>query len=68
MARQTAIPPSHLASALKAAVAAGLTVARIEIERDRTVLLLGDVETSPTAPVDELDRELAEFQARHDEG
>jgi len=51
--------------AVKAAVAAGVEVARVEIERDgRIIVVAGRAGVEPTNP---LDRELAEFEARHGE-
>jgi hypothetical protein len=50
--------------AVRAAVAAGLEVQRIEIERDgRIIVVTGKQE--PAGPQTDLDRELAEFEARH---
>lgn len=51
-----------LTCALRAAAAAGIAVQRIEIRPDAVVVVTGD---SPAAPADDLDRELADFEARH---
>jgi hypothetical protein len=49
--------------AIRAAVAAGVDIARVEIARDgRIVIVTGKAQ--PTVQ-DDLDRELAEFEARH---
>jgi hypothetical protein len=54
-----------LTCALRAAVDAGIAVQRIEIRSDSVVVVTGDMSS---APVDDLDRELAEFEARHGQG
>ena len=52
-----------VARALKAAAAAGIPVARIEIDAaGKTVIVTGAGATAPTLD-DELDRELEEFEA-----
>jgi ssDNA-binding replication factor A large subunit len=52
--------------AIRAAVAAGVDIARIEIARDgRIVIVTGKAQP---AVQDDLDRELAEFEARHGQG
>ena len=48
--------------AVKALAAAGVKLARVEISRDGKIVL---VPLQPTAPQDDLDRELAEFEERH---
>jgi hypothetical protein len=56
-----------LARAIKGAVAAGMKVVGTRIEPDGTLVLIygdaGAVVSSP--PVNDLDRELAEFERRH---
>jgi len=53
--------------ALRATRAAGVMVQRIEIDRTgKIVLITGD--DNSAAPADDLDRELAEFEARHGQG
>jgi hypothetical protein len=49
--------------AVKAVAAAGVGIARIEIGRDGKIVLI--TLQSATGPQDDLDRELAEFEARH---
>jgi hypothetical protein len=48
--------------AVKALAAAGVSIARVEISRDGKIVL---VPLRPAGPQDDLDRELAEFEARH---
>jgi hypothetical protein len=50
--------------ALRAAIAAGVEVRRVEIDRGGKIILVTSSETQ-SAPSDDLDRELAEFEARH---
>jgi hypothetical protein len=58
-------PGRRLDSAVKALTAAGVGIARIEIDRDgKIVIVAGSGATSE--PVDQLDRELAEWEAGHD--
>jgi hypothetical protein len=49
--------------AIKATKAAGVDIAKIEIAKDGTIRII-TVEARPAAQ-DDLDRELAEFEARH---
>ncbi|MCW5692940.1 MAG: hypothetical protein KIT48_11305 [Pseudolabrys sp.] len=50
--------------ALRATLAAGVAVLRVEIDKDGKIILVTAGET-PSAPADDLDRELAEFEARN---
>lgn len=52
--------------ALRAAKAAGIEVSRLEIGGGKIVVIPAG--GTPSAPVDELDRELAEFEMRHGQG
>jgi predicted membrane GTPase involved in stress response len=53
----------------KAVRAAGLGVARVEIAKDGAIVVVpGMPEGQVAAPSDDLDRELAEFKARHGKG
>jgi hypothetical protein len=57
---------SDLARAIKGAQAAGVKPQRVEIDpvTGKIVMIFGD--GTPPAPIDDLDRELAEFEARHE--
>jgi len=67
MARQPCtFRETDLKRALRATVAAGVEVARIDVTKDGFSII---AETgSQPAPVSDLDEELAEFEARHGEG
>ncbi len=55
--------------AVKGAIAAGLDIARVEIDpTGKIVIQLGNGGAKEQAGPGELDRELAEFERRHDEG
>jgi hypothetical protein len=55
--------------AVKAVVAAGLGVARIEIDNcGKIVIVPGQPQEPAIARQDDLDQELAEFEARHGKG
>jgi hypothetical protein len=60
---------ADLTRALKAAVAAGVHIARVEIDTTGKIVIVArkPIGASET-PVDELDRELADWEARHGEG
>jgi len=53
-------------SLINAAMAAGLVVHRMETKDGRVIIVTSGGRS--TAPIDELDRELAEFEARHGKG
>jgi hypothetical protein len=56
-----------LTKAVKAVVAAGVDIARVEIDRDgKIVIVAGKATGIDNTPVDELDRELTEWEAGHD--
>jgi hypothetical protein len=50
--------------AVKAVVAAGVAVARVEIDKEGKIVMIAGKPTE-TEPGDDLDRELAEFEARN---
>ena len=55
--------------ATKAVLAAGLDVARIEIAKDGAIVVVpGKPEGQAAASSDDLDRELAQFEAQHGQG
>ena len=54
-----------LTTAVKAMAKAGVEVARVEIDRDGKIILVTG-KAAALEPADELDRELAEFEARHE--
>jgi hypothetical protein len=55
--------------ALKGAIAAGVEIARVEIDpTGKIVIQLSNGEVKEQAATDDLDRELAAFEARHGEG
>jgi hypothetical protein len=51
-------------AAIKAALAAGVEVARVEVGPDGKIVVVTGKATEQE-PVNELDQELAEFEARH---
>ena len=51
--------------ALRGAAKAGMNVGRVEIAKDGRIIVVPSSLMSVTAPQDELDRELAEFEARN---
>jgi hypothetical protein len=52
--------------AVKAVTAAGVHIARVEIGRDGKIVVVA--QQSASNQQDDLDRELAEFEARHGQG
>ncbi len=56
----------RVTAAVKAVVAAGVEVARVEVGKDTIVIVTG--KATKQQPVNELDQELAEFEARHGQG
>ena len=55
--------------ALKGAIAAGVEIARVEIDpTGKIVIQLSSGEVKEQAAADDLDRELAEFEAHHGKG
>lgn len=67
------IPPTFkqadVTKAVKGAIAAGLDIARVEIDRSgKIVIQLANGGAKEQAAPDDLDRELAEFERLHGEG
>lgn len=63
-------PPSafrqqDVTRALRATVAAGIEVRRVEIAKDGRIVIVAGSPASTSPEVDDLDRELSEFEARH---
>jgi hypothetical protein len=56
---------SDVTRAIKAAAAAGVHIARIEVAKDGKIVIV-TAEAQPA--LDDLDRELADFQVRHGQG
>ncbi len=52
--------------AVKAVAAAGVHIVRVEIDQAGKIVVV--TQQSPTGQQDDLDRELAEFEARHGQG
>lgn len=70
MPRRPTVRQADIERALKAAQAVGLVVGGYEIDSNgRIVVFTADGNAQEPLPVgDDLDRELAEFEARHGEG
>jgi hypothetical protein len=56
---------SDLTRAVRAVVAAGVEVARVEVGKDGKIVVMA---ANAKEPLNELDRELTEFEARHGQG
>ncbi|RXG84284.1 hypothetical protein [Bradyrhizobium vignae] len=56
---------ADVTKAIKAAVAAGLPVARVEIEGGRIIVIAGRPEQDAGTAEPDLDQELADFEASH---
>jgi hypothetical protein len=59
-----------LTRALRAAAAAGLRVAgfNVDVHTGKIEVVTGKIEVQDSNPQDDLDRELADFEARHGQG
>jgi hypothetical protein len=55
------------ASMVKAMVAAGVDIARVEVDREGKVSII-TTNAAAVEPQDDLDRELQEWEARHGQG
>jgi hypothetical protein len=54
--------------AVKAVVAAGVDIARVEIDRFGKIVIVTGRPLEGAGPPDDLDRELAEWETRHGQG
>jgi hypothetical protein len=54
--------------AIKAVVAAGVDIARVEIDKAGKIVIVTGRPLEVTNPQDELDRELQDWEARHGQG
>jgi hypothetical protein len=63
MARRTTPTQADMTRALKAAIAAGLSVGRVEIDGGKIIIVAAS--TVAQQPADELDAELAQFEREH---
>ena len=63
-----AFKQSDVTRALRGAAKAGMDVGRVEIAKDGRIIVVPSSMMSVVAPQNELDRELAEFEARHGQG
>jgi hypothetical protein len=61
----SAFKQSDVTRALRGAAKAGMDVGRVEIAKDGRIVVVPSSMMSVAAPQDELDRELAEFEARN---
>lgn len=73
MRRRCTFRKTDVTRATKAVQAAGLEVARVQVGRDGVIVVFTDncgdgLRNGTAAPPDDLDRELADFKARHGEG
>ena len=60
---------SDVRRAIKAAVASGLEIARLEIAKDGAIVVVpGRPDGQVASSSDDLDRELAKFEAQHGQG
>jgi hypothetical protein len=59
---------ADVTKAVKAVVAAGVDIARVEIDRMGKIVIVTGKPLEDASPQDELDRELADWEARHGEG
>lgn len=67
MSKRAAFRQSDVSRAFRGARKAGIDVARVEIRPDGRITIIPGkpVETAPATTEDDLDRELAEFEAAH---
>lgn len=70
MTRRTAFRQQDIARAVRAVLGTGVGVARVDIGADGKISILTGkpIDERPASEQDDLDRELAEFEARHRHG
>jgi hypothetical protein len=69
MPRAPAIFRQHdVTRAIRAAVAAGVDITRVRVEITKAGSIIVTTGAAPSAPQNDLDRELAAFEARHGQG
>jgi hypothetical protein len=61
--RPTRFTQADIARAVRAVIAAGLAISRVEIATDGKIVVVTDQQS--VSAQDDLDRELAEFEASH---
>lgn len=54
--------------AVRAVAAAGVDIQRVEVDREGKIVIVTGKPALPENPSSDLDRELAEWEARHGEG
>ena len=64
----SAFRQSDVTRALRGFAQAGIEVGRCEIAKDGTIIIVPRSAIQQEAPQDDLDRELADFEAKHGEG
>ena len=67
MTGQRSTRPRGVTRIVKALTAAGVGIARIEIDKDGKVAII-TATRAETGPQDDLDRELEQWEARHGQG
>jgi hypothetical protein len=63
--RRASPTQAQVRNVVKAAMNAGLAVSRVEIVNGKITVFAGELTTTSEEPGDDLDRELADFEARH---
>jgi hypothetical protein len=58
----------NVTRALRATIAAGISVQRVEIDKDGKIVIVTGSGSATVTTDDLLDKELAEFEARHGQG
>jgi hypothetical protein len=68
MRRPSNFKKTDVTRAVRAVLAAGVAVARVEFNKNGFSVMPAMPEGQAAAPSDDLDRELADFEARHGQG